>query len=67
MPNLDKEIEKRKEELRAEGDTTYTDEDAIFYDEGAHNLFFGNAGRDRDRIIEAVAKYQMQRDAKERD
>ena len=65
FPQLDKEIERRKEDLIAAGDTTFSDEDQLFYDEGASNLFFGNAGRDRDRIIDAVARYQLQRDAKE--
>tara|TARA_Y100001973_G_C5207628_1_gene342785 strand:- start:4293 stop:4577 length:285 start_codon:yes stop_codon:yes gene_type:complete len=67
VPNLTAEIEQRKEELLAAGDTTFTDEDQLFYDEGASNLFFGNAGRDRDRILDAVARYQLQRAEKEKD
>jgi len=67
VPNLTAEIEQRKEELLAAGDTTFTDEDQLFYDEGAHNLFFGNAGRDRDKILDAVARYQLQRGEKEKE
>ena len=67
LPNITAEIEQRKQELIAAGDTTFTEEDQLFYDEGASDLFFGNAGRDRDKILDAVARYQLQRGKKEKD
>jgi len=67
LPNITAEIEQRKQELIAAGDTTFTEEDQLFYDEGASDLFFGNAGRDRDKILDAVARYQLQRGEKEKD
>tara|TARA_R100000008_G_scaffold79502_1_gene61196 strand:- start:432 stop:716 length:285 start_codon:yes stop_codon:yes gene_type:complete len=65
LPNLDKEIEARKADLRAKGDTTFTDDDALWFDVASDDLFQGVSGRDRDKLIDVVARYQMQKEGED--
>ena len=60
--NLDAAIAKKKEELRAKGDTTFTEQDEFFHQEYGHQLYNANAGKDYDKLLELAAKYEISKE-----
>jgi|TARA_E500000305_G_C3942984_1_gene198396 hypothetical protein len=65
--DLDAAIAEKKEELRAKGDTTFTDDDAFFHAEYGHQLYNANAGKDYAKLLDLAARYEISKESKKED
>ena len=60
--DLDAAIAEKKKELRAKGDTTFTEEDEFFHSEYGHQLYNANAGKDFDMLLDLAARYEINKE-----
>ena len=60
--NLDEAIAKKKEDLRAKGDPTFTEDDEFFHKEYGHQLYNSNAGKHYDYLLDLAARYEISKE-----
>jgi len=60
--DLDEAIAEKKEELRAKGDTTFTDQDKFFHEEYGHQLYNANAGKEYNKLLDLAARYEISKE-----